>query len=388
MEAERNRILVIKLCCLGDIVHMTPALRGLRGKYPRAEITLLISQWVVDLVKCIPFVDDYILYDAPYSTSISRRIRETVALLSKLRKEPYDVILIGHRNRVFGILALLSGANTRVGFIGVPFLTHQVPFEPTVHEVERYLDLVRSLGATVETPETELRPLCRDQESIDELMEKHGVAKGARVVGIFPGGGQNPGTFMTIKRWYPDQYSQLINNLCREYGYAVLLVGNDSEAELNERIRKAVADSCQVFNLAGQLTLRQFVALAARCCLFVGGDSGPTHIAAAVGTPTLSLFGPSNPRLVAPRGRLHRYLWRQVHCSPCYTPVTVMARRNLDGNDFVCWTGTHACMKELMVNDVLQTIREMMRETEKAGRSLENQSSEKVHLKDIREVNT
>jgi ADP-heptose:LPS heptosyltransferase len=270
----------------------------------------------------------------------------------------------------------------------VPFLTHQVPFEPTDHEVERYSDLVRSLGAIVETPETELRPLPDDRGSIDRLMEKHGVARGARIVGIFPGGGENPGTSMTIKRWAPEQYAQLGDRLCHEYGFAVVLVGNESEKELNEGIREAVVDSDRMFNLAGQLTLRQFIALAARCCLFVGGDSGPTHIAAAVGTPTLSLFGPSDPRLVAPRGRLHRYLWRQVHCSPCYTPVTVMDRRNFNGKDFVCWTGTHACMKELMINDVLQTIRDMLRETEKAGGLSEDQSSKNLQLRDIREVNT
>ncbi|MGA9362797.1 MAG: glycosyltransferase family 9 protein [Bacteroidota bacterium] len=388
MDRKTNNILVIKLCCLGDIIQMTPALRGLRREYPQAEITLLISRWVEDLVKCIPFVDNYILYDAPYSTSIPRKVRETLALVRKLRKNSFDLIIIGHRNWLFGALALLSGTHTRVGFDGVPFLTHRAAFDPEVHEVERYLELVRSLDISVEEPKTELKPVSEDRESVDTLLERFGVARNAGLIGIFPGGGENPGTSMTIKRWYPDQYTRLVEILCREYNYAVALVGSKSDAELNEGIRGAVSESRRVFNLAGQLTLGQFIALAERCSLFVGGDSGPTHIAAAVGTPTLSLFGPSDPRLVAPRGRLHRYVWKQVHCSPCYTPLTVMNRKNFNGKDFVCWTGTHACMKNLVIDDVLQVIREMLGENARIGNSSEERMPKETQLKVIGDPNT
>jgi len=167
---------------------------------------------------------------------------------------------------------------------------------------------------------------------------------------------------MTIKRWYVNQYIQLVEALCRKEDYVVVLVGHQADVELNDAICEAAGYSDRVINLAGQLNIRQLVALAGRCCLFVGGDSGPTHIASAAGAPTLSLFGPSDPRLVAPRGRLHRYLWKQVDCSPCYTPVTVMNKKNFRGKDFVCWTGTHACMTELTILDVLQVIREMTKE--------------------------
>jgi lipopolysaccharide heptosyltransferase II len=383
MEGKTGRILVIKLCCLGDIVHMTPGLRGLRCAYPDAEITLLVCRWVEELVRCIPFVDNYILFDAPYSTSIPRRAQEALALLRTLRRKSYDLIIIGHRNRVFGTLAFLSGAKRRVGFAGIPFLTHRAIFDPSVHEVERYLALLRVLGISVDTTETELRPLPEDQEFIEKLVEQYGVPGNVSLIGIFPGGGENPGTSMTIKRWYPDQYSRLIEELSREYGCPVALVGSKAEVELNEAIRGAVMSSNRVINLAGRLTLRQFIALAGRCCLFVGGDSGPTHIAAAVGAPTLSLFGPSDPRLVAPRGRLHRYIWKQVECSPCYTPLTVMDRKNFNGKDFVCWTRTHACMRELIIQDVLQTVREMMRDCARTIRPLGEQSPKEERVPGI-----
>jgi ADP-heptose:LPS heptosyltransferase len=99
-------------------------------------------------------------------------------------------------------------------------------------------------------------------------------------------------------------------------------------------------------------SLREMVALGSRCILFIGGDSGPTHLIAATGAPTISLFGPTDPRLVAPRGKQQIYLWKQPPCAPCYTPETVIQRQYFKGKTFICHTGTLECMKLLTVDEV------------------------------------
>jgi lipopolysaccharide heptosyltransferase II len=365
-ETVKN-ILVVKLCCLGDIIFLTPSLRALRAAYPEARITLLISRWVQDLMPCIPFIDDYILFDAPYAATRREKVRGTLSMVRTLRRRRFDIAFVAHRNRIFKVLVKLGGAPVRAGFAGdgSSLLTHSVPFDERAHEVDRYLQVVASLSDTAQaaaTPgaRTELRPLEEDCVRVENLLRENGVMPNEMLLGLFPGGGENPGTSMTIKRWDVSSYAALIEQLFSRRKCKIALLGSKSEIELNESIRARATRPQHVLNLAGATNLRQFVALAARCALFIGGDSGPTHMAAAAGTPTISIFGPSDPRLVAPRGAHCRTVWQQVACSPCYTPLTVMDKRNFDGKNFLCHTGTLACMRQISVREVLDTALDLM----------------------------
>ncbi len=360
MKFPVKKILVIKLCCLGDILFLTPTLRSLRKAYPDAQITMLVSSWVKELIDCIPFVDDYILYDAPFRTSLVKKIVETLSTIVVLRRRHFDLVVVGHRRNFFGFLAFLSGAKTRIGFHKTVLLTKTVHFDENRHEVDRYLSMADALGISAAGNETELRPRTEDLQVVHDLLDTHQTANGDIVVGIFAGGGNNPGTWMPIKRWYPECYGQLINVLLQEFHYRVVLLGSESEKVLNDEILSYVKQPEQVLNLVGKTTLPRLIALASKCSLFIGGDSGPTHIAAAVGTPTIMLFGPSDPRLVAPRGRAVRYMWKRVECSPCYTPLTVMDKTRFRGNEFTCWTGTHECMGQITVADVLEEVRTLL----------------------------
>ena len=356
MRIQPKNILLIKLCCLGDIIFLTPTIRALRSGYPAAKITLLASSWVEELIPCIPFVDDFIRFDAPFSGSRLEKIGETLALLAKARRMKFELIVLGHRNKFFGILTRMMKPRMSVGFREAGFLTESIIFDESAHEVDRYLKFLRILGLSANGIETELRPVDSDVQFVYELHQEHGIFPKNLIFGIFPGGGENPGSSMTIKRWPPEQFVRLVDSLTERYSCAVVLAGSKGEHELNESIRERIQNKERVFNYAGETNLRQFVALAKSFTVFVGGDSGPTHVAAAVGTPTVSIFGPSDPRLVAPRGQLHRYVWKQIECSPCYTPRTVVSKRYFRGNEFYCHTGTHACLKTLELEEVQKAI--------------------------------
>lgn len=360
MKLHPQNILVMKLCCLGDLIFLTPTLRALHNAFPESRITMLISKWVEPIVQCMPYVDDYIVFDAPYSGTPSQKVTSTLTLIGELRKRRFDLILLGHRNRFFAILSALTGAKTRAGFGNQLLLTHSAEFDPTIHEVDRYLSIIDKLGIERSGTETELLPNKNDREYVTELLAERKARTDRMLIGVFPGGGENPGTSMVIKRWYPQYYAELINRLIAQFDCEVVLIGSKTEWELAEFIRGSVKNAGNVFNLAGKPNLRQLIALEARCSLFIGGDSGPTHIAAAVGTPSVMLFGPSDPRLVAPRGAHHRYAWKQPTCSPCYTPVSALDKKNMKGKEFVCWTGTHECMKNMSIEHVFSLVSELL----------------------------
>ena len=344
-----KNILVIKFCCLGDIVFISPALRALRASYPKARITILVSHWGAELIPCLPMVDDVIVSDAPYEKSFWNKLISAVQLIQKLRKLRPDIVFNTHRNSMFGLLAYLSGARYRCGFTETRFLTHTSPFQHSQYEVERYLSVLSAIGIHSENTVTILQAPKQDYESVDRKLEALHISPEKDVIVIFPGGGENVGTSMTIKRWYPERYVELIRLIQGQTGGSIILVGGKEDKSLCNQI----ASPCEgVINLAGELSIREIVALGKRCRVFLGSDSGPTHMIAATGAPTVALFGPTDPRLVAPRGKNQEYIWKQPACSPCYTPQTVLQKQYYRGRTFICHTGTHECIQSITVDQV------------------------------------
>lgn len=354
---QPSRILIIKLCCIGDVIFLTPTLRALRQALPDAHIAFLGSSWVKDVLANVPYIDQTILFDAPYRESKLQRLRETFQFVLQLRRECFDTIIVAHRTPVFATLGWLAGIKTRVGFSDKPsrFLTRAVPFDANRYEVNRYLDLVSTLGIESSDTTTHLAPRAEDIASVAQKLTACGIEKDAPLVGLFPGGGENPGTSMPIKRWYPENYAALCRRLAASHAGAITLLGGPTDKELNASIQSSVSE-LNTINLAGEFSLRELPALMQRCRVVVGGDTGPLHMAAAVGTPTVFLFGPSDPRLVAPTQPNSVYLWKQPPCSPCYTPDSVMNKSNFNGKDFGCRTGTHECLRDLGVEDVYAAI--------------------------------
>ncbi|MGD1045874.1 MAG: glycosyltransferase family 9 protein [Bacteroidota bacterium] len=328
-------------------------LKALRSKYPSSKITLLAYSWVVDLIPCIPDVDEVVISDIPSATSFIKKIIDAVRLLKQLHAVKPEIVVVGHRNSVFGALAYLSGARYRLGFTGTRFLTHTALFNSSAHEVDRYLSILNTIGIEIKNHNTNLTIQEKDLISLDSKLIANGIPPKIPLIVIFPGGGENPVVKMTIKRWYLERFQELIGKIGESYTYPIILIGNGADNTLCQEI---ASHANQITNLAGKLTLGEIVALGRRSHLFLGADSGPTHLIAATGTPVISLFGPSDPRLVAPRGLHQIYIWKHPVCAPCYTPDTVQQKINSLEREFICQTGTHECMKSLTVDDVWKLI--------------------------------
>jgi heptosyltransferase-2 len=354
-DRKTRRILIIKLISVGDVLFTTPAVRALRLGFPRAHLTYLVGSWSRDVIENNPNLDEIIVYDAPrHSQDRGRAWLSTLGCLRQLRRKRFDMAVVFHRTSFAGLLALLAGVPNRVGFDyhgQGRFLTQRVAYEVGKHEVDRYLDVVRCLGLSPAGLWTEMQVGKKEQDEASQLLRANGLKPDEIIFAVLPGGGKNPGTFMPTKRWPADRFARLIDEMARRFQVKVLLVGGPGDEEVVGSVISQMES--RAVNLVGKTTFKQLAAVLQRCRLFIGGDSGPLHIAAAVGTPTVGIFGPSDPRLVAPRGEKHLAVWKKVSCSPCYWPDTVAA-----GHDFSeCGEGSRECMSAIQVEDVLSAIR-------------------------------
>jgi heptosyltransferase II len=353
-----KKILIIKLCCVGDILFTTPAIRALRQGFPKAHLAYLVGSWSREIIEDNPHLDEIIIYDVPAHSSCRwRAFTRTLDCLRELRKKKFDLAIIFHRTSFSSLFALLGGIPQRIGFDYAGrgrFLTHKVAFDGSKHEVDRHLDVVISLGLESAGQATEMKVMSKEENYASSLLWANGVRAEDRVIGILAGGGKNPGVFMPTKRWHPTKFAQLADTMIKEYKAKIIFVGGPGDEEV---VRKVVSGmKNESVDLVGKTTFKQLAAVLKRCQLFIGGDSGPLHIAAAVGTPTIGIFGPLDPRLVAPRGENHIAICKNISCSPCYRPDTGLTIHDFSN----CPKGTLECMEKITTEDVLAAVHQQM----------------------------
>ncbi|MBW2123882.1 MAG: glycosyltransferase family 9 protein [Deltaproteobacteria bacterium] len=298
------------------------------------------------------------VYDPPqFAGNKLRALVETATCLIRLRQKRFDTALILHRTSVAGLFAKMAGIQRRIGFDydgSGKYLTEKVYFRKKKHEVDRYLDLATPLGIETEScdPTTEVFVSQESEAHIDALMEANEIDKDRLMVAICAGGGKNPGTLMLLKRWIPEGFVETAKYLIQELDVAVVFVGGSGDEKVTKWIMERIPG--KAYDLVGKTTFAQLASLLKRCALFIGGDTGPLHIAAGVGTPTIALFGPSDPRLVAPRGKKHIHIWKGIDCSPCYYPDTSFRK-----SSFSCNEGFE-CMRSITTEDVVDSIKKLL----------------------------
>jgi heptosyltransferase II len=353
MFDNMKKILIFKLCCFGDAVFITPAIRSLREKFPDSEIVYAHAEWITPLMKYIPSINRTILFEDVYSKNPVKKFLGALKFIWKVRSEKFDMVLYGHRDSRLSLILKLCGMKKRYGFEGTDHLTHTATFNEQIPEFYRYLDILSENGIdpVIHAPRLKRPP-------VDELRSKLGLEANSRIIGIFCKGGYNPGTKMNVKRWELDNFFELTRMINEKYPeIKVLLLEGTPEHEKFELPPDVIAEKREISN-----------ELVACCNTYISIDTGSMHIAAAMGIPTLSIFGPSDPGLVAPENYpgtsgLHRTVRKKVECGPCYTPLTAIDKTNekhwKDG-EFICATGTHKCMKAITPGDVFDELKSML----------------------------
>ena len=312
---EAKRILALRLDRLGDLLTTLPALAALRLAAPNARIELGVGSWNEPVARFLPFVDALRIIDTPWA-SWGRRVRFADARRA-LGDEPFDLAIDFQGDVRVLLLMALSRAEMRAGYGetgGDYLLTHRAKWNETRSWYWQNMELVRTLFPYAEeTAEPYPEPfnflLPADREKARELLATNGPhAAGQPLIGIQPSAGR------ALKQWEEPKFSELIDRLAKRA--SVVLTGSEADRTLVERIAARTETSPGMLLGAD---LRTFAALVERFDVFVTGDTGPMHVAHAVGTPNVAIFGPSDPVRYGPADHFEgRIVVRQpVYCSPC-----------------------------------------------------------------------
>ena len=291
------RILVIRLSSIGDIVHALPAVSALAECLPEAEITWAVEKRYAGLLDENPCVKRVIPLDTlgwRARWARPRTAREVARTLGELRSRQPDVALDFQGLVKSAVIARLSGARRRIGFGGrwlreplaATFYTERAEAEGRQHVVEENFALTERLGVRPVSRERWSFPLAR-RADVEERVEGRLAALGAeRFVVVNPGGG------WMSKRWAPEKYAELVRELGQDGQEFILITGSPAEQTMIQEIVTRAGTRGAVYFPS---TVSEYIALARRATLFVGGDTGPLHLAAAVGTPIVAIYGPTSP---------------------------------------------------------------------------------------------
>ncbi len=334
-----SKILIIQTAFIGDLVLTTPLIRAVRKGFPQAGISVLTIPQTADLLGDNPHIDTVILYD---KRKKERGIRAFLQLVKKLRKERFDLAIVPHRSLRSALLAALSRIPQRVGFntsAGVFLFTHKVFYRKDVHEIKRNLDLLRPFGIYLRDKSPEVFPSPQDRERAAELLRRNGIQASHRPVAIAPG------SVWPTKCWPPERFTEVARLLFEEFGIKVVLIGGEADRRLCQRIAEALPSGAGAV-AAGQMSLRQSAALLEMCALLLSNDSAPVHLAVAMKTPVVAIFGPTVPAFgFAPWGEGHTVVQKPLECRPC----------GVHGGK-KCPRGHFQCMKGISPEQVLGEI--------------------------------
>ncbi len=309
---DYRRILLIKPSSLGDIVHALPTVAALRARYPQAHIAWLVKRRWAEIVERAEGVDQVWPVEGGLTGWLSR--------VSALRAAAFDLVVDLQGLFRSAALARLTGCSVRIGFAngreGSPFFyTIRVPV-PTLdmHAVDRYLLVAAALGATIRpVPPARFRIRPEDNDAVSRLLHAHGLAPGDGWIAM------NASARWPTKRWPLERFAAVADQLEDEGAGRVVLIGGPDDRADAESL-KALMRTAPV-DLTGQTSLGLLPALLKSAVLLVTNDSGPMHVAAAVGTPVVAMFGPTSPLRTGPYGPGHAVLTHRVVCSPCFSRV-------------------------------------------------------------------
>lgn len=347
MVAER-RFLIIRLSSIGDVLHCTPVARSLRQAYPKAHITWAVGAVPADLLKTNPYLDAvYVWPRESWETCLRQgRFHEAWELWQQLKLDLktgcFDVALDVHGLFLSGMLAMASGAPRRIGLANTKelnswFMT-QVALPPGSqrHVIARYGTIVRPLGiSSIETKMT----LVVDEDNRSwarHFLHSEGIRQGQQFIVLVPA------TTWPSKNWPAEYFAVVASYLGRRM--PVVLCGAPGDRLIANAV--LMRSRPPIIDAVGKTSLLQLAALLAEAAVVVSGDTGPLHMAVAVGTPTVSIFGPSRPEKFGPLEGPHTVLTADCSCTGCFKQQ--------------CRRSEVLCMKSVTPREVLQAVKQRL----------------------------
>lgn len=343
---EFRRILIIKPSSFGDVIHAMPVLHGLRTRFPHARISWLVANNCAGLLEEHPDLDEVIRFDRKRYGRIGRGLAPTIEFirfLGELRRRSFDLVLDLQGLFRSAFLTIATGAQVTLGFANARefaplFYSRRIAVpDPEAHAVDKNCLFAQTLGFGDLPVLFNLPVRPKAAESMAAVLDAHGIARGR------PYALMGPGTRWETKRWPAAGFAEVARRIRSELGLPVVLIGMEDEAQVAEEVQQAAGDG--VVNLAGRTKLPELIALVSGAALCLMHDSGPMHLATALGRPMVAIYGPTSPRRTGPYHRPEAIARLDLPCSPCY--IKRVADCPYD----------HRCMRDLSPDTLMDRLR-------------------------------
>ncbi|MDI6782633.1 MAG: glycosyltransferase family 9 protein, partial [bacterium] len=332
--------------------HALPALVTLRKHYPAAYIAWAVEEKSSALLVGNPYLDEVILFERK---KIIRQFKnwhwirgwkELHQFKKKLRTAKFDISLDLQGLARSAFVVYLAKAKKRIGCYGMRELSELISpppksGNPNAHAVDRSLQVVQALDKNI-VPILEF-PIVLDEadkQFAAEFLQQSQVAEWETIIGI------NLGASIPLNIWQKEKFAQLIYRLRNEEQFRIILFGGPTDISFANAVCSLTTSN--PISVVGKTTLKQLAALTQHCAVFVSGDTAPLHIAAAMGTPVVAIFGPANPNKTGPYTDKKRVIWKKPECSPCFKKTEPECPYNV------------VCMQQISVEDVLAAIGELL----------------------------
>lgn len=305
------RVCLVKPSALGDVVQALPVLAGLRRRWPETHFAWVVNRSLAGLLAGHPQLDEVIEFDR--GGRGRSRAGALVAMVARLRREPFDLTIDLQGLLRSGVIAWLSRAPRRIGLGGSRegaswFYTDVVPVETAqMSAVTRYWRVAQALGCEGDPPAAQLGITSEHRAWVESVLG--GLPRPWLVV--------HSGAAWETKRWPPEHFAAVARRAQEEMGVSIVLVGGPGEGPLAERVAAGLL-ARGVVNLAERTPLLRLAAVCQQADAFLSGDTGPMHLAAAVGTPVVGVFTCTSPRRAGPYGPQHRVVATRVDCAASY----------------------------------------------------------------------
>lgn len=338
------KILIVKLGAVGDVVHTLPALHSLRKSFPEAFIAWVVEKKALQVISDNPYIDEIIIFERKEleKTYRTQGLFAALKFLSrfgkKLKSYHFDIAIDFQTLFKSGLLTRLSGAPVRVGFdkwreLNKLFTNKRIKSDKR-HTIDKYLDLVDLIGGKPDPAPVKIYYSAEDSDYVDVFLKKEGLHE-KKWIAI------NPGASWTSKLWGAQRYAMLCDLLIEAAIPHVVVWGPGEEQIVEEIFEKAGHKQL----VAPPTTIKQLASLLERSSLYVGGDTGPMHMAVAMGTPVVGIFGPSDPERNGPYGEGHKVLQADIGCIKCWKRSCTTALK---------------CMEKVSPQSVLDGIKEIL----------------------------
>jgi lipopolysaccharide heptosyltransferase II len=352
-----RRILCVRLDTLGDVLMTTPAWRALKASLPGCHLTLLTSEPGAAAGELIPEVDEVLTFAAPWMKATPRRQDSLadMAQIARLKAMSFDAAIIftvfSQNPLPAAYLLYLADIPLRLAYSRenpYQLLTHWAPetdnLEGMRHEAQRHLDLAAMIGCTTPDPRLSLQVPPPAQRQAEQALNRSGVETARPWIVV------HPGATASSRRYPPELFAQVVRRLVQDHGFQVLFTGSPSEQPLVEQIQAQA--QVETFSLAGALTLPMLAAVLECAPLLISNNTGPVHIAAALGAPVVDIYALTNPQHT-PWMTPHRVLNHDVPCKYCFKSA--------------CPLEHHHCLTLLSPESVVQAAVELLQEQSVRG---------------------